>query len=184
VTLPTRMCSMQLWSQAAAAFESQLVLVAAKNGAGTRGDHESRRSRSPQPFWEANRRLPRESRRVQAMRLVRGRELPTSFPEPDAEAVEIAVRRGLTLSEVLKALAAPRPRSLGRSASALLTAGAPPTSRTCAASTCPAAGAPLGPRGRADLPTSPPPGEARLTLGLISNSPARAGPRRVRPGDP
>jgi len=37
------------------------------------------------------------------MRLARGGELPTSCPEPDAEAVELAVRGGLTLSEVLKA---------------------------------------------------------------------------------
>jgi hypothetical protein len=40
---------------------------------------------------------------MQAARLVRGMELPTTCPDPDVEAVHLAVRGGLTLAELLKA---------------------------------------------------------------------------------
>jgi DNA-binding PucR family transcriptional regulator len=84
-------------------FEERLDAITAQNAARQRAEIASRRDLEAPALWEANRRLTRESRRVQAIQLARGMELPVACPDPDVEAVQLAVRGGLTLAEVLKA---------------------------------------------------------------------------------
>jgi PucR C-terminal helix-turn-helix domain/GGDEF-like domain len=84
-------------------FEERLDAITAENAARQRAEIASLRDLEAPALWEANRRLTRESRRVQAIKLSRGMELPVACPDPDVEAVQLAVRGGLTLAEVLKA---------------------------------------------------------------------------------
>lgn len=86
----------------AARFEGRLDSVATANAGRQREEIEGLRSLDAPALWEANRRLTRESRRLQASHLVRGQELPGSCPEPDVEAARLAVRGGLSLADFLK----------------------------------------------------------------------------------
>jgi DNA-binding PucR family transcriptional regulator len=53
--------------------------------------------------WEAHRRVTVDSRAAQFRHLMRGRAVPESCPEPDLEAVRLAVHFGMSLSGVLHA---------------------------------------------------------------------------------
>lgn len=90
-------------AEAANAFERKLDGLAARNATRQREEISSLTDFEAPALWEANRRLTRDSRRQMASSLANGRELPKSCPEPDVEAVQLAIRGGMTLNELLKA---------------------------------------------------------------------------------